>query len=126
MDSSRRNASSAVILLAGTWLFVTVFLWPHTSPQGLSTLAVGVLTIAFALLIANAPPARFIIAALAVWLFVSAFLLPHGTGTEWNNAIVAVLVFVASLSSSIYRRAQVAGPEHDALGRDGPDLPVVP
>jgi hypothetical protein len=39
-------------------------------------------------------------AALAVWLFVSAFALPAlGRATAWNNAIVAVLLFVASLAS---------------------------
>jgi hypothetical protein len=44
---------------------------------------------------------RFLNTALAVWLFVSAFALPGiSRGTVWNNALVAIAVFVVSLSPS--------------------------
>ncbi|HEU4611120.1 MAG TPA: hypothetical protein VFS15_03545 [Kofleriaceae bacterium] len=36
--------------------------------------------------------------ALAIWLFFSTFAFPHVTsGTMWNNAIVAIIVFIVSL-----------------------------
>ena len=44
------------------------------------------------------PNARYFNTALSLWLFVSAFALPaDNVGTVWNNAVVAVAVFVASL-----------------------------
>jgi hypothetical protein len=47
------------------------------------------------------PSIRWVNTAAALWLFVSTFVIEHGsTATIWNNAIVGVVVFVASLIPS--------------------------
>jgi hypothetical protein len=87
-----------VNVVLGVWLFISAFLWPHSHAQLTNTWLMGVLCVLFALAAAYVSPARYLNALLAIWLFISAFALPHvSVGTVWNNAIVAVLIFVAAL-----------------------------
>ncbi len=87
-------------LILGIWLFVSAFLWEHTTAERTNTWILGVLCAVFALLAMKEAGARWLNTALAVWLFISVWALPHdNAGTMWNNAIVAIVVFFVSLAS---------------------------
>ena len=85
--------------ILGAWLFISAFIWPHTTAQMTNTWICGLLAVFFAWVGAFAPQARFFNTVLAIWLFISAFALSsaHHGGTIWNNAVVAILLFVTSL-----------------------------
>lgn len=84
--------------LLGGWLFLSAFLWPHTSAQFANTWIVGALIAIFALIGLAAPPARFLNTILSVWLFISTWAMPTiSSATVWNNVLVAIAVFIVSL-----------------------------
>lgn len=88
-------------VVLGVWLFISAFIWPHTQAQMTNTWIVGALIAIFALVAMRAPQARYVNTALAIWLFISVWVLPvESTATLWNNAIVAIAVFVLSLLPS--------------------------
>lgn len=102
-----RNAVDAgawprwVNLVLGAWLFISAFIWPHTASSQANTWIVGALMAGAAIWAMFAPPVRWVNTVLAIWLFISTFFIPHvTTGTVWNNAIVAILVFLVSLVPS--------------------------
>ena len=87
-----------VNLVLGVWLFISAFIWPHTSAQLTNTWILGVLCVIFALIAMSTPTARWLNTILSIWLFISVWALPHqNLGTMWNNALVAIVVFAASL-----------------------------
>lgn len=95
--NSGRGARIASLIL-GAWLFVSAFLWPHGASQFTNTWLLGVLIVAFSLVAMAYSQARYLLTAAAIWLFISVWVLPTTmTGTQWNNALVAVLVFLFSL-----------------------------
>ena len=42
----------------GVWLFISAFLWPHTSAQFTNTWICGALTVAFSLIAMRVPESR--------------------------------------------------------------------
>ncbi len=97
---TKRYGTSArwLNLLLGVWLFISAFAWEHSAPERTNTWILGVLCVAFALIAMTTPTARWLNTALSVWLFVSVWALPHHVlGTMWNNALVAIAVFLLSL-----------------------------
>ncbi|HET6436660.1 MAG TPA: SPW repeat protein [Anaeromyxobacter sp.] len=85
-------------LVLGVWLFISAFLWPHLTAQRTNTWILGVLFAIVALVAMSTPQARWLNAALSIWLFLSVWALPHqNLGTMWNNALVAIVVFLLSL-----------------------------
>jgi hypothetical protein len=45
------------------------------------------------------PDIRYVNTVLAIWLFISAFALPgHRLGTTWNSVLVAIAIFLVSLT----------------------------
>jgi hypothetical protein len=88
-------------IVLGVWLFISAFLWPHSQAQLTNTWLMGMLCVVFAIIAAYVAPARYLNALLAIWLFISAFALPRvSVGTTWNNAIVAILIFIVALMPS--------------------------
>jgi hypothetical protein len=86
-------------ILLGIWLFISAFVWAHTPAQLTNTWILGVLCVVFALIAMRRNEVRFLNTALAVWLFISAFVLPsHSRATVWNNALVAIAIFIVSLA----------------------------
>jgi hypothetical protein len=82
----------------GIWLVVSAFIWPHTPAQQANTWMVGVLAAVFALVATARNQARYLDTALSVWLFASIWVLPDlSRATQWNNAVVALAIFVLSL-----------------------------
>ncbi len=85
-------------VVIGVWLFISAFVWRHSSAQLTNTWILGLLCVAFALAAMVSSPARYLNTALSAWLFISAFVLPTvNRGTVWNNALCAVAIFVFSL-----------------------------
>ncbi len=94
------NASPARIvnIILGVWLFISAFVWDHGTAQRTNTWILGVLCVIFAIIALSSPPARWLNTILAIWLFISVWALPHlNRGTMWNNALVAIAIFIASL-----------------------------
>jgi hypothetical protein len=85
--------------LAGVWLIISAFAWPHTSSQMNNAWIVGVLClIAVGIATFAVNEARYANTALAIWLFISAFVLPSASvATMWNSVIVGLVMFVCSL-----------------------------
>jgi hypothetical protein len=82
----------------GAWLFISAFLWPHSTASAANTWIVGLLIAIASLIALRMPWMRWVETALAIWLFLSTLAMPGATrGTLWNNLIVAVLVFLVSL-----------------------------
>jgi hypothetical protein len=99
-----RNIDSGLVArginaLAGLWLIVSAYVWPHTSEQSYNAWIVGVLAliaVAIATFVMNT--ARYANTALGAWLILSAYLLPTAAiATMWNNVIVGLVMFVCSL-----------------------------
>ena len=88
-------------ILLGIWLFISAFSWPHNAAQQTNTWIVAVLCVVIAVIAMRVAQVRYPNTALAVWLFISAWALPAASrGTVWNNALVAIAVFVLSLMPS--------------------------
>lgn len=88
-------------VLLGIWLFISAFIWYHTAAERTNTWILGVLCVVFALIAMSTPQARWLNTALSIWLFISVWVLPHSNlGTMWNNALVAIAVFLLSLVPS--------------------------
>jgi len=93
------NGARVLSVLLGIWLFISAFVWPHSREQMTNTWILGVLAVIFALVATFVESrARYLNTLLSIWLFISAFALPRVTiGTTWNNAIVAIVLFLCSL-----------------------------
>lgn len=82
----------------GLWLFISAFAWEHSAAQFANAWLVGVLTMVAAAAALVVPAFRLVNTALALWLFISVFALPRiSAATGWNNVLVAMALFVASL-----------------------------
>jgi hypothetical protein len=80
------------------WLFVTAFMWPHTHAAFIVTILAAVLTFALSILEIYSGFARYLNAVVAIFLFLATLSLPHLTrATVWNNALVAIAIFVSAL-----------------------------
>jgi SPW repeat len=86
-------------IAVGAWLFISAFLWPHAANAYANTWLVGLLIVAAAIVAMYVPWVRWLNTVFAVWLFFSTFAFVHAEpATTWNNAIVAIVVFVTSLA----------------------------
>ncbi len=97
------NARSVrwINVVLGVWLFISAFIWEHTTAERTNTWILGVLCVVFALVAMGQATARYLNTILAIWLFISVWALPHdNVGTQWNNALVAIAIFIVSLVSS--------------------------
>ncbi|BDG04094.1 SPW repeat domain-containing protein [Anaeromyxobacter oryzae] len=96
--SNRVNGARVANLILGVWLFVSAFIWQHSAPERTSTWIMGVVVAVFALIAMRASQARWVNTAAAIWTFIAVWALPHSNlGTQWNNALVAIAVFLLSL-----------------------------
>ncbi len=96
IDRSQWARGASVVL--GVWLFISAFVWPHSAAQQTDTWILGVLFAVCALVAMSSPQVRYANTVLAIWLFISVWALPHrNLATMWNNALVAIAVFLLSL-----------------------------
>ncbi len=95
-------------LILGVWLFISAFVWPHNPAQQTNTWIMGVIGVVVALVAMSVSPARWVNTAMSIWLFISVWALPHqNLATQWNNALVAIAIFVLSLVPSGPERTMV-------------------
>ncbi len=102
----RMNDVRAKVLAAalGIWLFISTFVWPHDAAQLTNAWVTGLLIAGFGVLSIRVEHARYGCTLLAVWLFFSNWLLHTSSEpTAWNNIIVSVSVFVASMTDRLER-----------------------
>jgi SPW repeat-containing protein len=98
MNQSAGQLARGINILAGVWLFISAFVLPHESAMFTNTWILGILAVIFAITAMRYPAVRYLNTLLAIWLFISAFALPHVNNVPvWNNAIVAIVIFVISL-----------------------------
>ena len=100
----------------GVWLFISAFAWPHTQASGTNTWIVGALIAICALWAIRSPSVRWANTVLAIWLLLSTFFIEHVTAaTVWNNAIVAIVVFLLSLvPNTVGGQRTMGGPRREA------------
>ncbi len=99
--STRNEWARWVNIVLGAWLFISAFIWPHTASSMTNTWIIGLAIVAAAIIAMYVPWFRWVTTALSIWLFFSTFAFAHvTTGTMWNNAIVAIIVFLVSLVPS--------------------------
>ncbi|AKU90693.1 SPW repeat domain-containing protein [Vulgatibacter incomptus] len=97
-------------IVLGIWLFISAFIWPHGPAQLSNTWIIGIATVVVASIALAVPGAKYVNTALAIWLFISVWVLPGATsGTQWNNAVVAILIFLFSLVAEGRRHPGVLG-----------------
>jgi hypothetical protein len=94
-----RDAYPRIVnVVLGTWLFLSAFAWPHARTQMTNTWVVGVMCATCAIVAMAVPWVHCVNTLLAIWLFVSTWWLPAvDARTVWNNVIVSVAMFAASL-----------------------------
>jgi hypothetical protein len=84
--------------LLGIWLFVTAFMWPHTHFQFAITILAAILTFTLSIMSIYLRGARHLNVVVAIFLFLSSLSLHSlSHATTWNNAIVAIAIFVSAL-----------------------------
>lgn len=82
----------------GIWLFISAFLWLHTSAQFTNTWLVGLAIAVVAAVGFAVPQARWINTALAAWLIISVWALPtFAAATFWNNLLVGIASLIVSV-----------------------------
>ena len=98
MSDSASQLARGINIIAGIWLFISAFILPHESAMFTNTWILGILAVIFAIVAMRFSGVRFLNTLLAIWLFISAFALPHVSNAPvWNNAIVAIVIFIISL-----------------------------
>ena len=96
--TSNHQVARALNGVLGVWLFISAFIWPHTGAQMTNTWILGALCVIFAVIALGSPTTRWLNTVLAIWLFISVWALPHqSAATMWNNALVAIAIFLLSL-----------------------------
>ena len=103
-----------VNILLGIWLFISAFVWRHSSWQFNNAWIMGVITAVVALVALSVPAVRFVNTIAGIWLVISGFAFPAlAAGTRWNNVLVGVAIFFLSLvgsSSDLRTRPRVTSP----------------
>ncbi len=95
------NIARVISILLGVWLFISAFIWPHTTELMYDSWICGALAVIFGAVAMRIPQARYLNTLLAVWVFITAFAFPSiSVGTIWNNVLVSVALFISSLVPS--------------------------
>jgi hypothetical protein len=108
---------SVIKILLGVWLFISAFLWPHSTAQFNNAWMLGVIVVVAGILsMRGLGWASYVNAAAGAWLFLSSFFLPTlRAGTFWNHLLVGIALFVLAMILII--------PQGRRLGRQVPVPP---
>jgi len=103
----------AVVVLSA-WVLFSGSAWQHSRAGQLNNAIVGAGLLYFGALAMRHEWARYVTLALGLWLFAfTAVLGPSSTGSTvafWNDAMVALVIFVLSLLGGDRRR--ILGPPY--------------
>jgi hypothetical protein len=98
----------AVVVLS-VWVLFSGNAWSQTRANQINNAAVGTALFFFGAISIRHEWARFVTLALGLWLFFfTAFISRGSTVTFWNNAMIALAVFILSL---------VGGERHRVVGQ---------
>jgi len=101
----------AVVVLS-IWVLFSINAWTHSRPDQINSAAVGAVLFFFGAISIRHEWARYVTLAAGLWLFAfSAFIGRSDPLTFWNNAMVALAVFILSL---------VGGERHRVVGEPHP------
>ena len=90
-----------VNILLGIWLFISAFVWRHSSAQFTNTWIMGVITVLVGFAALGAPAVRYVNTIVGIWLVISGLAMPAASaGTRWNNVLVGIAIFLVSLVGS--------------------------
>jgi hypothetical protein len=96
---SAPRIGSTINFLAGGWLALSAFLWPHLPGERVNVALSGVVIVVIALASLVRPAMRWVNAVPAVWLFGTSLAMRHReTFSPWNTVAVALIVFLASIA----------------------------
>lgn len=106
LDAAPRWAN----VLVGTWLFVSAFIWPHTTLQLVNALLVGAGCAIAAGIATRTPHVRYVNVALGLWLYASGWFMPVVRAATLNNHAVvsAIMILIALVPSRAERFDRVA------------------
>ena len=94
----------AVVVLS-IWVLFSGNAWPHSRPDQINNAAVGAALFFFGAVSIKHEWARYVTLALGLWLFAfTAFISRSGGITFWNDAMIALAVFILSLVGGERRR----------------------
>lgn len=97
-----------VIVLLSSWVLFSGNAWPHSQANQLNNAIVGTGLFLFGILSIRREWARYVTLALGAWLFVFTVLVSGISSiTFWNDAMVAVAVFVFSLVGGEHPRRAI-------------------
>lgn len=97
----REREARYINVVLGIWLFISAFVWTHSSAQFTNTWLMGVIAVVCALLALGVRGFRYVNTAVGLWLIISTFSLPHvRPGTAWNNVLVGIAIAIVSLIGS--------------------------
>jgi hypothetical protein len=97
----------AVVVLS-VWVLFSGTAWAHGRPNQINNAAVGAALFFFGAIAMRHEWARYVTLAAGLWLFFfTAFISPAGGITFWNDAMVALAIFILSL---------VGGERHRVVG----------
>src|SRR5580765_4714178 len=87
----------AVVVLS-IWVLFSVNAWPHSRPEQINSAAVGAALFFFGAISIRHEWARWVTLGVGLWLLAFTPFIDRGSGvTFWNNAMVALAVFILSL-----------------------------
>jgi len=96
------------IIMLSVWVLFSGNAWSHDRANQINNAAVGAALFFFGAISIRHEWASYVTLALGVWLFAfTAFISGGGPVTFWNNAMIALAVFVLSL---------VGGERHRLVG----------
>ena len=104
------------VVVLSIWVLFSGNLWPHNGPNQINNAAVGAGLFLFGAISIRHEWARYVTLALGLWLFAfTAFIRSDSPITFWNNAMVALAVFILSLVGG--ERHRVVGEPQRVAGR---------
>jgi len=93
------------IVMLSVWVLFSGNMWPHTRANQINNAAVGAALFHFGVISINHEWARWVTLALGLWLFAFTIFISGGNAvTYWNNAMIALAVFILSLVGGTRKR----------------------
>jgi hypothetical protein len=97
------------VVLISIWVLFTGNVWATSRPNQINSAAVGAGLFFFGLISIRHEWARYVTLAIGLWLFVFSAFFSRDTATNfWNDAAIALAVFILSL---------VGGERHRVVGQ---------
>lgn len=120
-SSSTAKGASAVVVLAGIWLFVSPWVYgAYTLQNAWNSWIVGALMVVFAAIRLSGPAtmsgASWVNCLLGIWTFASPWIYGYtnNEGRFVNSLVVGVIVFLLAIASATAARVPDSGQEMHA------------